>query len=85
MGGSCSTYRREDRRVQNFGEKMEGKRPLGIHKRQWEDNIKMTHEEVGRRGRDCIDLSQVKNTWRALVNAVMIFRIQQNAGDFLTS
>jgi hypothetical protein len=42
----------------------------------WEDNIKMTHEEIGRRGRDWIDLAQDKDTWRAVVNAVISFRIR---------
>ena len=27
--------------------KPEGKRPLGIHRRKWEDNIKMDLQEVG--------------------------------------
>jgi hypothetical protein len=65
--------------------KLEGKRPLGKHKRIWDDDIKMAHEEMGRRGRDWIDLAQDKDTWRAVVNAVMSFRIRQNAGDFVTS
>jgi hypothetical protein len=56
--------------------KLEGRRPLGKHKRIWEDTIKMTREEMGRRGRDWIDLAQDKDTWRAVVNAVMSFRIR---------
>jgi hypothetical protein len=32
-----------------------------------------------------IDLAQRSNRWRALVNAVMILRVPQNAGNFLTS
>jgi len=36
----------------------------------------MTHEEVGKRCRDWTDLAQGKDTWRALVNAVMSFRIR---------
>ena len=77
IGGSCSTYERgEERGLQSSGEKMEGKRPHGTHKRIWEGNIKMTLEEVGRGGRDWIDLAQGRDTWRALVNAVMSFRIR---------
>jgi hypothetical protein len=36
--------------------KSEGKRPLGIPKRRWEDNIKMDLQEVGCGGMDWIDL-----------------------------
>jgi len=37
--------------------KPEGKRPLGIPRRRWEDNIKMDHE-VGCGGMDWIELAQ---------------------------
>jgi len=32
--------------------KPEGKRPLGTHRRRWEDNIKMDFQEVGCGGMD---------------------------------
>ena len=32
--------------------KPEGKRPLGRHRRRWEDNIKMDHQEVEFGGMD---------------------------------
>ena len=35
-------------------EKPEGKRPLGIHRRRWEDNIKMDLQEVGCGGMEWI-------------------------------
>ena len=38
--------------------KLEGKRPLGRHKRRWEDNIKMYLHEVGCGGMDWIELAQ---------------------------
>ena len=52
--------------------KPEGKRPLRKSRRGWEDNIKMDLQEVGCESIDWIDLAQDRDSWRALVNAVMI-------------
>ena len=41
------TYREEERRIQGFGGNTEGKRPLGRHRRRWEDNIKVDLQERG--------------------------------------
>jgi hypothetical protein len=38
--------------------KAEGKRPLGIPRGRWEDNIKVDHREIGCCGMDCIDVAQ---------------------------
>jgi hypothetical protein len=51
----------------------EGKRPLGKPRYRWENNIKMNFQEVG--GMDWIDGAQDRDRWRALVNAVMNFRV----------
>jgi hypothetical protein len=48
--------------------KPEGERPLGRPRRRWEDNIKMDVQEVGCGGMDWIELAQVRDRWRALVN-----------------
>ena len=55
--------------------KPEGNRPLGRPRRRWEDNMKMDLQEVGCEGMDWIDLAQDTDRWRALVNAVMNFRV----------
>jgi len=55
--------------------KHEGKRPFGSPRRRWEDNSKMDLQEVGCGGMDWIKLAQDKDRWRALVNAVMNFRV----------
>jgi len=48
MGGTCSTYGREERRIQVFMGKPEGHRPLGRLKLRWEDNIKIDFQAVER-------------------------------------
>ena len=53
--------------------KPEGKKPLGRRRRRWEGNIKMDLQEVGC-GMDWIDLAEVKDRWRALVEVVMKLR-----------
>ena len=55
--------------------KPEGKRPLGIHRRRWEDNIKMDFQELELVGLDRIHLAQDRDRWQALVNAVMNLRV----------
>ena len=55
--------------------KSEGKRPLGRHRRRWEDNIRMDLQEVGCGNMDWIELAQDRDRWRTLVNAVVNFRV----------
>jgi hypothetical protein len=55
--------------------KPEGKRPLGRPRRRWIDNIKMDLSEIGLNVVDWISLDQDGHRWRALVNAVINFRV----------
>ena len=56
--------------------KREGKRPLGRPGCSWEDNIKMDFNEVGWGGAmDWIGLTQDRDRWSALVNAVMNLQV----------
>jgi hypothetical protein len=64
MGVGSSVYR-------IFMRKPEGKRPLGRPMCRWEDNIKMSLQEVGGGGLDWIELAHDRDRWRALVTAVM--------------
>jgi len=65
--------------------KPEGKKQLGRPRRRWVDNIMMDLQEVGCGYMDWIGLAQDRDSWRALVSAVMNFRVPWNAGNFLTS
>jgi hypothetical protein len=56
--------------------KPEGTRPLGrVGRRRWVDNIKIDLREIGWDGVDWIDLAQVNDQWRSLVNTVMNLRV----------
>jgi len=64
--------RREAHRV--LVEKPEENRPLGRPRRKWKDNIKIDLQEVGW-DIDWIDLAQDRDTWQAIVNTVIHFRV----------
>jgi hypothetical protein len=68
MGGACSAYGEKSGAHRVLVGKPEGKRPLGRPKRRWEYNIKMNLQEAGYG-------AQYRDRWRALVNAVMNFRV----------
>jgi len=58
-----------------FAGKPVRKRPLGIHRRRWENNINMDLQEVGCGGINWIELAQDRDRWRTLVSAVMNIRV----------
>ena len=53
----------------------EGRRPLGRPRRRWVDNIRMDLQEVGFGCMDWIELVHDRDSWRALVSAVMNLRV----------
>jgi hypothetical protein len=55
--------------------KPEGKSPLGRQRCRWVDNINMDLLEIGWGGVDRIGLTQDRDKWRALVNAVMNLQV----------
>jgi hypothetical protein len=48
---------------------------LGRPRRRWEDNIKKDLQEVGGACGDWMERAQDRDSWRALVNAVMNFGV----------
>jgi hypothetical protein len=49
----------------------EGKKPMGGPRHRWEDNIKVDLQEVECGDMDWVELTQDRDRWRALVDAVM--------------
>ena len=52
-----------------------GKRPLGMPRRRWEDNIRMDLEEIGINAGNWVDSAQDRDYWRALVNAALNLQV----------
>jgi hypothetical protein len=71
MGMACSTHGAKNNACRILVRKPEGERPLRSPRRRWKDNIKMDLTEIGWRSMDWIDLTQVRDQWRALVNRVL--------------
>ena len=53
----------------------QGKRKLGRPRHRWEDYIKLGLQEVECVCMDWIDLAQDRDSWRAIMNAVMNLRV----------
>jgi hypothetical protein len=72
---ACGTHGRGEILVQGFGGKARRKKPIERPSRRWEDVIKMDLKEVGCGGAEWIYLAQDRESWRAVVNAVMNLRV----------
>jgi hypothetical protein len=75
MGGACSAYGEKEGEYRVLVENPEGKRQLGRPRHRWEYNITMDPQAVGCRGIARTDLVENRDSWRALVNAVINLRI----------
>jgi hypothetical protein len=60
--------------------KPDGKKPLRIPRRRWEDNIKMDFQEVGGGCGDWMELAQDRDRWRALISTVRNLRVPKMRG-----
>jgi hypothetical protein len=59
-------------------------RQLERPRRRWEDSIRFELQEVGCGGMNWFDLAEDRDTWRALVNAVMNLRKGKGKGHPIT-
>jgi hypothetical protein len=75
MGGACGAYGGSESCSQGSGGEILGKETLGRRRRRWDDNIKMDLQDVEGACGDWMELAQDSERWRALVSAVMNFRV----------
>ena len=69
--GAWNDYGREDKWLQGFVEKFDGKRPLGRLKHEWEGTFKIDYKEIGWKGMFWIYLPQDRNKVQAVVRMKM--------------
>jgi hypothetical protein len=55
--------------------KPEGKKQFRIPRRRWEDNIKMSLQEICFKGANWIYLCQDRYSWQVVMNAMMNHRV----------
>jgi hypothetical protein len=75
MGWTCGTYGEQERCIQDLVVGPEGRRPLGVTSHRWDVKVKIKLQEVGCGGMDCIAVGQGRNRWRALLIALMNYRL----------
>jgi hypothetical protein len=68
-------WERREKLYKGLMGKPEGKRPLRRPRCRWEDGIRMDLREIGLGGVDWIRLARDRDQWRAVVSAVMNFRV----------
>jgi hypothetical protein len=71
MGETCCMNGERKHSYRDLVRKSKGKRPLGISRRRWEDNIVMNLKEIRL---DCVHwirLTADRGSWRALVSIVI--------------
>ena len=85
MGWARSAYGGGERRMKDSGGENWEKETIWEISSRWEDNIKMDLQEVGRGSMDWIDMAQDRDRWRALVSAIINWRVPLNAWNFLSS
>jgi hypothetical protein len=82
MGIACSTCRERGSAYRVLVGKPEKRRVLGRLRHRWKNKIEIAFREAVCGCMDWIDLSQDRDRWRALVNAIMNLRVLQNAKNF---
>jgi hypothetical protein len=70
IGGTRSVHEGDINAYEILVGKLEGKRPLGRHRRRWENKFKMELRKRGLEGVNWIHLTQNRDGWWALVNMV---------------
>jgi hypothetical protein len=83
MGGKCSTHGRDEKCVENFGQKSRQDETTQRPRHRREDNIRIDLRETGWEGVDWMHLVQDRDNWWTLVNTVMNHPGSIHGGKFL--
>jgi hypothetical protein len=75
VGGACGTHGNGEKAYKFSVEKPEEKRPFARPRCRWEDGIRMDLRDSGLGCVQWIQLADVRDRWRAVVNAVMNLRV----------